>query len=195
MKKFIRNFAGGIIPVLFSLVLMLGMGSGVAAAARPDSKAPTDAAQYQVWLTQQVHHKLAMIPWYSVFDNLEYKVDGAEVTLVGQVTRPIIKSDAESAVKNIEGVKEVVNQIEVLPPSPMDDRLRRQEYRSIYSFGPLQRYSMGVNPGIHIIVKSGQVTLEGVVDSQPDKDAANIRAREVAGVFSVTNNLRVEKSS
>src|SRR5271170_5339101 len=195
MKRFIRNFAREIPSVLFSLVLVLGMGSGVAAAPRPDSKAPTDAAQYQVWLTQQVHHKLAMIPWYSVFDNLEYKVDGAEVTLVGQVTRPIIKSDAESAVKNIEGVKEVVNQIEVLPPSPMDDRLRRQEYRSIYSFGPLQRYSMGVNPGIHIIVKGGQVTLEGVVDSQPDKDAANIRAREVAGVFSVTNNLRVEKSS
>jgi len=130
-----------------------------------------------------------------VFDNLEYKVEGAKVTLIGQVIRPVIKSDAESAVKSIEGVKEVVNQIEVLPPSPMDDRLRRQEYRSIYSFGPLQRYSMGVNPGIHIIVKGGQVTLEGVVDSQPDKDAANIRAREVAGVFSVTNNLRVEKSS
>jgi len=181
--------------MLFSLVLIAGMGSSLAAATKPNSQAPTDAAQYQIWLTQQVHHKLAMIPWYSVFDNLEYKVEGAKVTLIGQVIRPVIKSDAESAVKSIEGVKEVVNQIEVLPPSPMDDRLRRQEYRSIYSFGPLQRYSMGVNPGIHIIVKGGQVTLEGVVDSQPDKDAANIRAREVAGVFSVTNNLRVEKSS
>jgi len=193
--KIIRNFGGAILSMLFSLVLIAGMGSSLAAATKPNSQAPTDAAQYQIWLTQQVHHKLAMIPWYSVFDNLEYKVEGAKVTLIGQVIRPVIKSDAESTVKSIEGVKEVVNQIEVLPPSPMDDRLRRQEYRSIYSFGPLQRYSMGVNPGIHIIVKGGQVTLEGVVDSQPDKDAANIRAREVAGVFSVTNNLRVEKSS
>ena len=193
--KIIRNFGGAILSMLFSLVLIAGMGSSLAAATKPNSQAPTDAAQYQIWLTQQVHHKLAMIPWYSVFDNLEYKVEGAKVTLIGQVIRPVIKSDAESTVKSIEGVKEVVNQIEVLPPSPMDDRLRRQEYRSIYSFGPLQRYSMGVNPGIHIIVEGGQVTLEGVVDSQPDKDAANIRAREVAGVFSVTNNLRVEKSS
>jgi len=193
--KIIRNFGGAILSMLFSLVLIAGMGSSLAAATKPNSQAPTDAAQYQIWLTQQVHHKLAMIPWYSVFDNLEYKVEGAKVTLIGQVIRPVIKSDAESTVKSIEGVKEVVNQIEVLPPSPMDDRLRRQEYRSIYSFGPLQRYSMGVNPGIHIIVEGGQVTLEGVVDSQPDKDAANIRARVVAGVFSVTNNLRVEKSS
>jgi osmotically-inducible protein OsmY len=195
MKKIIRNFDGEILSALFCLVLVLGMGSSVAAATRSTSQAPTDAAQYQMWLTQQVHHKLAMIPWYSVFDNLEYRVDGDRVTLAGQVTRPVIKSDAESSVKGIEGVKEVVDQIEVLPPSPMDDRLRRQEYRSIYSFGPLQRYSLGVNPGIHIIVRGGQVTLEGVVDSQPDKDAANIRAREVAGVFSVTNNLRVVKSS
>jgi hyperosmotically inducible periplasmic protein len=195
MKKIIRNFDGEILSALFCLVLVLGMGSSVAAATRSTSQAPTDAAQYQLWLTQQVHHKLAMIPWYSVFDNLEYRVDGDRVTLAGQVTRPVIKGDAESSVKGIEGVKEVVDQIEVLPPSPMDDRLRRQEYRSIYSFGPLQRYSLGVNPGIHIIVRGGQVTLEGVVDSQPDKDAANIRAREVAGVFSVTNNLRVVKSS
>jgi hyperosmotically inducible protein len=195
MKKIIWNHAGEILSVIVSLVFVLGMASSVAAATRSTSQAPTDAAQYQVWLTQQVHHKLAMIPWYSVFDNLEYRVDGNKVILAGQVTRPVIKSDAESSVKGIEGVKEVVNQIEVLPPSPMDDRLRRQEYRSIYSFGQLQRYSLGVNPGIHIIVKSGQVTLEGVVDTQPDKDAANIRAREVAGVFSVTNNLRVEKSS
>ncbi|MGA8222863.1 MAG: BON domain-containing protein [Candidatus Acidiferrales bacterium] len=195
MKKIIWNHAGEILSVIVALVLVLGMAGSVAAATRSNPQAPTDAAQYQVWLTQQVHHKLAMIPWYSVFDNLEYKVEGGKVILAGQVTRPVIKSDAESSVKGIEGVKEVVDEIEILPPSPMDERLRRQEYRSIYSFGPLERYSMGVNPGIHIIVKSGQVTLEGVVDSQPDKDAANIRAREVAGVFSVTNNLRVEKSS
>jgi hyperosmotically inducible protein len=98
-------------------------------------------------------------------------------------------------VKKIEGVKVVDNQIEVLPPSPFDDHVRRREYRSIYSFGPLQPYALGVNPGIHIIVKGGNVTLEGVVRTQADKDAASIRARSVPGVFAVTNNLRVEKSS
>ncbi len=136
-----------------------------------------------------------MIPWYSVFDNLEYRVDGDSVTLAGQVTRPVIKNEAESSVKKIEGVKVVDNQIEVLPPSPFDDQVRRKEYRSIYSFGPLQPYALGVNPGIHIIVKGGNVTLEGVVRTQADKDAANIRARSVPGVFAVTNNLRVKKSS
>jgi hyperosmotically inducible periplasmic protein len=195
MKAIIRSFAGNGFPILFFLVLALGLGSGAGAATRSKTQAPTDAAQYQIWLTQQVHHKLAMIPWYSVFDNLEYKVEGTKVTLIGQVTRPVIKNEAESSVKAIEGVKEVENQIEVLPPSPMDDRLRRQEFRSIYSFGPLQRYSLGVNPAIHVIVKNGQVTLEGVVANQADKDAANIRARGVPGVFSVTNNLRVEKTS
>jgi len=154
-----------------------------------------DPAQHQAWLTEQVRHKLAMIPWYSVFDNLEYRVDGDSVTLAGQVTRPVIKNEAESSVKKIEGVKVVDNQIEVLPPSPFDDQVRRKEYRSIYSFGPLQPYALGVNPGIHIIVKGGNVTLEGVVRTQADKDAANIRARSVPGVFAVTNNLRVEKSS
>src|SRR4029077_19063925 len=136
-----------------------------------------------------------MIPWYSVFDNLEYRVDGDTITLMGQVTRPVIKDEAEFSVKKIEGVKVVENQIEVLPPSPFDDQVRRKEYRSIYSFGPLQPYALGVNPGIHIIVKGGNVTLEGVVRTQADKDAANIRARSVPGVFGQKNTLRVKKAS
>jgi hyperosmotically inducible periplasmic protein len=159
------------------------------------SQPPVDPAQHQAWLTEQVRHKLAMIPWYSVFDNLEYQVNNDTVTLLGQVTRPVIKNEAGSSVKGIEGVKVVDNQIEVLPPSPFDDQVRRKEYRSIYSFGPLQPYALGVNPGIHIIVKGGNVTLEGVVRTQADKDAANIRARSVPRGFAVTNNLRVEKSS
>jgi hyperosmotically inducible protein len=195
MKRIIRNYLGNFLSILLSLLVMLGMASGISGATRPNAQAPTDAGQYQIWLMQQVHHKLAMLPWYSVFDNLEYKVEGAKVTLIGQVVRPVIKSDAESAVKSIEGVKEVDNQIEILPPSPMDNRIRREEYRSIYSFPPLQRYSMGVIPGIHIIVKNGNVTLEGVVDNQSDKDAAYLRAMQVPGVFSVTNNLRVVKNS
>jgi osmotically-inducible protein OsmY len=195
MKTLIRNFAGSFLPLLFSLVVALSTGNALIAATRLKSQPPVDPAQHQAWLTEQVRHKLAMIPWYSVFDNLEYRVDGDSVTLTGQVTRPVIKNEAESSVKKIEGVKVVDNQIEVLPPSPFDDQVRRKEYRSIYSFGPLQPYALGVNPGIHIIVKGGNVTLEGVVRTQADKDAANIRARSVPGVFAVTNNLRVEKSS
>ena len=195
MRKIIRNLAGSFLPLLFSLVVVLSTGGALNAATRLRFQPSADPAQRQIWLTEQVRHKLAMIPWYSVFDNLEYRVDGDTITLMGQVTRPVIKDEAESSVKKIEGVKVVENQIEVLPPSPYDDQVRRKEYRSIYSFGPLQPYALGVNPGIHIIVKGGNVTLEGVVRTQADKDAANIRARSVPGVFSVKNNLRVEKSS
>ena len=195
MKTLIRSFASCFPALLFSLVLVFNTGGTLNAATRLKSQPPTEPAQHQTWLTEQVRHKLAMIPWYSVFDNLEYRVDGDTVTLMGQVTRPVIKNEAESSVKKIEGVKVVDNQIEVLPPSPFDDQVRRKEYRSIYSFGPLQPYALGVNPGIHIIVKGGNATLEGVVRTQADKDAANIRARSVPGVFAVTNNLRVELSS
>ncbi|HYL68150.1 MAG TPA: BON domain-containing protein [Candidatus Limnocylindria bacterium] len=194
MKNLFRNVAGNFLSLLFPVVVVLSMGNTVIASERTKSQPPMDAAQHQVWLTEQVRHKLAMIPWYSVFDNLEYQVDDDTVTLMGQVRRPVIKNEAESSVKSIEGVRTVVNQIEVLPPSPFDDQVRREEYRSIYSFGPLQPYALGVNPGIHIIVKGGNVTLEGVVRTQADKDAANIRARSVPGVFAVKNNLRVEKT-
>ena len=112
---------------------------------------------------------------------------------MGQVTRPTLKSDAENVVKKIEGVEHVDNQIEVLPLSPMDDRLRRQLYRAIYGYPALQKYAMGVQQPIRIIVKNGKVTLEGVVDNEADKNIANIRANSVSGVFAVTNNLQVVK--
>ena len=143
-------------------------------------------------LTREVRHELVMLPWYGIFDNLAYRVDGSTVTLFGQVTRPTLKSDAENVVKRIEGVDRVVNNIEVLPLSPMDDRIRRATYRAIYGYGPLQRYALGAVPPIHIIVKNGHVTLEGVVANKGDADIANIRANGVPGVFSVTNDLRVE---
>ena len=139
-------------------------------------------------------YELLMLPYLGVFDNLAYKVDGYNVTLIGQVTRPTLKSDAENVVNKIEGVEHVENQIEVLPPSPMDDRIRRQLYRAIYGFPALQKYALGVQQPIRIIVKSGKVTLEGVVDNEGDKNIANIRANGVSGVFSVTNNLQVVKN-
>src|SRR6266436_8043541 len=145
-------------------------------------------------LVKEVRHQLLLLPYYSVFDNLLYKVDGDKVTLMGQVVRPTLKSDAENAVKSIEGVASVNNQIEVLPVSPMDDQLRRAVYRAIYGDAVLSRYGMSALPSIHIIVRNGNVTLEGVVDSESDKNLANLRASAVPNVFSVTNNLTVGSS-
>jgi hyperosmotically inducible protein len=145
-------------------------------------------------IQKEVRHELLMLPYLNVFDNLAFKVEGYKVTLLGQVTRPGLKSDAENAVKGIEGVEKVENQIEVLPVSPNDDRLRLRLFRAIYGYAPLQKYDLGVIKPIRIIVKNGHVTLEGVVDNQADKDMAGIRANGVSGVFSVTNNLRVVKS-
>jgi hyperosmotically inducible protein len=144
-------------------------------------------------LVKEVRHELVMLPYYNVFDNLAYKVDGATVTLMGQVTRPTLKSDAERVVKGIEGVEKVVNKIEVLPLSPNDERIRIAVYRAIYGQSALQRYSLQAVPPIHIIVNNGNVTLEGVVAAEADKNIANVQANGVAGVFSVKNNLRVEK--
>ena len=145
-------------------------------------------------LVKEVRHQLLLLPYYSVFDNLLFKVEGDKVTLLGQVVRPTLKSDAENAVKSIEGVASVNNQIEVLPVSPMDDQLRRAVYRAIYGDPVLSRYGMSALPSIHIIVKNGNVTLEGVVDSESDKNLANLRANAVPNVFSVTNNLTVGSS-
>src|SRR3984893_1158970 len=142
-------------------------------------------------ITKEVRHELLMLPWFGVFDNIAYKVDGGTVTLLGQVTRPTVKSDAENAVKHIEGVEKVDNQIEVLPPSPMDDQLRLQLFQAIYGYAPLQKYALGVQKPIRIIVKNGRVNLEGVVDNETDKNIAGMRANGVPGIFSVTNNLQV----
>ena len=144
-------------------------------------------------IVREVRHELVMLPYYNVFDNLAFKVDGSTVTLLGQVTRPTLKSDAERVVKGIEGVEKVVNQIQVLPLSPNDDRIRLAVYRAIYGQVALQRYGLQAVPPIHIIVNNGNVTLEGVVATQGDKDIANLQAKGVPGVFGVTSNLRVEK--
>ena len=143
-------------------------------------------------LTREIRHELVMLPYYGVFDNLAYKVDGRTVTLLGQVTRPALKSDAGNVVKDIEGVERVDNRIEVLPLSSMDDGVRIATYRAIYGQTGLDRYGLQAVPPIHIIVANGKVTLEGVVDNEADKNMAGIRANGVSGVFSVTNNLQVE---
>src|SRR5260370_40901687 len=132
-----------------------------------------------------------MLPGFSVFATRAYRGEGDKVPLYGQVPRPGLKSDAEAAVKGIEGVASVVNNLEGLPLSPLDDQLRRAVYRAIYGEAALSRYSVQAVPSIHIIVKNGNVTLEGVVDNETDKNLANLRANEVPNVFSVKNNLAV----
>jgi len=144
-------------------------------------------------LIKEIRHELVMLPYYGVFDNLAYKVDGDVVTLMGQVSRPTLKSDAERSVKGIEGIDQVRNEIEVLPTSPSDDRLRIAIYRAIYGQSALQMYSMRAVPPIHIIVKNGNVTLEGAVSREADKNIAGIQANGVSGVFSVKNNLVIDK--
>jgi hyperosmotically inducible protein len=145
-------------------------------------------------ITKEVRHELVMLPFYGVFDNLAYKVDpDGTVTLLGQVARPTLKSDAENVVKRIEGVEKVVNNIEVLPTSINDDNIRRAVYRAIFGNSVLSQYQLRAVPPIHIIVKNGNVTLEGVVARSMDKQVAGMQANGVSGVFSVTNNLQVEQ--
>jgi hyperosmotically inducible periplasmic protein len=159
---------------------------------RADRSATTGGANAQERLVREVRHELVMLPYYGVFDNLAYRVDGTTVTLMGQVTRPTLRSDADNVVKHIEGVTRVDNQIQVLPLSSMDDGLRLAVFRAIFGKPGLDRYAMQAVPPIHIIVDNGKVTLEGVVNTEADKNQAGLYANGVGGVFSVTNNLRVE---
>jgi osmotically-inducible protein OsmY len=144
-------------------------------------------------LEQQVRHELLMLPRFNVFDNLAFRIEGARVVLLGEVTWPNLKNEAGRVVRAIPGVEAVDNRIEVLPLSPLDNRIRYAELRAIYRQPGFQKYGMGTQPSIRIIVRNGNVTLEGVVDRQTDKSVAELEAKTVSGVFSVTNNLRVVK--
>jgi hyperosmotically inducible periplasmic protein len=151
----------------------------------------TFSPKAQARITKEIRHQILMLPDFGTFDNIAFKLNGYDVVLLGQVTQPLLKSDAERVVRKIEGVEKVDNRIEVLPASFNDDRLRRDVFNAIYRYGPLQHYGVGSNRPIHIIVNGGHVTLEGVVDRQSDKNLAGIRANGVFGVFSVQNNLVV----
>ena len=186
MRKELRS----LFAILLLATPMVALANSPAARPQEEKKQRSES-KYREKLAKEVRHQLVMLPWYSVFDNLAYKVEGDKVILYGQVTRPTLKSDAQAAVKSIEGVASVVNNIEVLPLSPMDDQIRRAVYRAIYGDSGLSRYSIQAVPSVHIIVKNGHVTLEGVVDSERYKNLAYLRASGVPNVFSVTNNLVV----
>lgn len=167
------------------VILFLAVATGL---AQPDRKFSPKA---QARIAKEVRHQILMLADFGTFDNIAFKVNGYDVTLLGQVTRPTLKSDAEHVVKRIEGVERVDNRIEMLPVSPNDDRLRRDLFIAIYRYAPLQHYGVGSNRPIRIIVNHGNVTLEGAVDRESDKNMAGLRANGVAGVFSVKNNLVV----
>jgi hyperosmotically inducible protein len=175
------------------LILLATFFALIATGAAQDAPRDLPTAKSQERIIKEVRHELLMLPYFGVFDYIAYKVDGFKVTLIGQVVKPVTKSDAENAVKHVEGVEKVDDQIEVLPPSPMDDGIRRRLFRAIYGYPALERYALGVQKPIRIIVKGGHVSLEGVVDSDGDKNLAGIRANGVPNVFSVTNNLQVVK--
>jgi hyperosmotically inducible periplasmic protein len=143
-------------------------------------------------LEREVRHELLMLPYYTIFDNLAFRVEGRTVTLTGSVTRPVLKDDAERAVKEIEGVETVNNQIHVLPLSPFDDRIRFAAFRAIYGASALNRYAHQAMPPVHIIVENGHITLDGVVANEFERNLAYMKAMGVHDAFSVTNNLKVE---
>jgi hyperosmotically inducible periplasmic protein len=175
-------------PQILAIVLF----SLTALTCAQDRNQPSARSEERI--TKEVRHQLLMLPYFGVFDNISFKVEGDTVSLLGQVVRPSLRSDAENVVKHIEGVEKVDNEIEVLPPSPMDTRLRRSLFRAIYGYPALQKYALGVQKPIRIIVKNGHVELDGIVDSEGDKNLAGLRANGVPGIFSVTNNLQVESS-
>lgn len=162
-------------------------------AVMPVAASPADdAAQYDKTI-KKIRKELVTLPFYSVFDNLSFRLEDGTVTLYGQVSRPTLKSDAKRVVAKVAGVEQVVNKIEVLPLSNFDDRIRLATFRAIYRQPGLDRLALQAVAPIHIIVRNGNVTLEGVVPTKSDAARAFIAANGVSGVFSVTNNLRIEK--
>jgi hyperosmotically inducible protein len=173
---------------LLHIAAMLAIMASVVPIAAP-RQTNVDNSRF----TERIRKELVKLPYYGIYDNLAFEVKGNDVILYGQVVRPSTRKEAEKRVARIEGVDHVINKIEVLSPSSADDAIRRRVYRAIFSSDGLYRYAMGANPSIHIIVNHGHVTLEGVVSSQMDSQLAYMAANQVPGVFSVTNNLRVER--
>ncbi|RPJ50768.1 MAG: BON domain-containing protein [Acidobacteria bacterium] len=189
MKR--RKYLLWSVPGLALLVLL----SGVPVQAEAPAQAKAQAQVNQAQMVEKIRSALLKLPYYGVFDYLEFSIDGRTVTLNGYATRTSLKKDAQAAVHEVKGVEEVVNNIQILPLSPADDRIRRALFRSIYGTPALQRYAIGPNPPIHIIVSNGNVKLEGVVPNENDKNIAGIQARGVGGTFKVENNLHVESES
>ncbi|MCA1564458.1 MAG: BON domain-containing protein [Acidobacteria bacterium] len=184
-----KTFKNSLAALALFVAVAASAATAVTASPLTESGQGFDAQQ----VSKRVRKELVTLPYYGVFDNLAYKVEGDTVTLYGQVVRPSTRSDAERRVAKIKGVERVVNNIEVLPLSGFDDRIRAESYRAIFNTSSLYRYAMGSNPSLHIVVNRGHLTLEGVVGNRMDKQLAEFAARSIPGVFSVTNNLIAER--
>jgi hyperosmotically inducible protein len=189
----VNTFKNSLAAVFAAILIGIAPAALVAKPATASDSATTTPVNTQ--LAKEVRHRLLMLPYYGVFDNLAYSIDGSRVTLYGQVVRPSTRSDAERSISKIGGVSEVVNKIEVLPLSSFDDSIRARTYREIARTGGLYRYLMGANPSLHIIVDNGHVTLTGMVGNKMDQQLAYIAASRVFGSFSVTNELQVDGDS
>ena len=174
------------------VIFMIALTPSLIASAASN---PQEGSVRNYGFTESIRKQLAKLPYYGVFDNLGFEVNGNTVVLYGQVIRPTTRREAERRVSKMEGVDRVINRIQVLPASSFDDSIRRRVYNAVFRTGGLYRYAMGANPSIHIIVNKGRVTLEGFVSSQMDSQLAYTAANGVSGVFAVTNNLRVGKDS
>ncbi len=177
--------------IIFTLILFIGLfavSSDFVSAQNTSDSAKMEGAK----MSREIRREILSLPYYGVFDAIGYEMKGDSVVLSGYTVRPLTKREAEAAVSDVDGVRNVVNNIEVLPLSPNDDRIRVRVYRAIADRGAMYRYLLGVNPAIRIIVNNGRVTLEGFVGTEADKNLANIAARGVSGTFAITNNLQVE---
>ena len=174
-------------------LIFLVIVTGITTSAAEPRATPPISARAQERLEREVRSRLLRLPYYGVFDHIAFQVSGYDVTLEGSVTKPVMRHDAEAAVRPIEGIQRLTNRIEVLPLSPNDNRLRMSLYRAIYGHTVLNRYSLNPNPPIRIVVKNGNVALEGVVLNDSDRNIAFLQANSVPGVFSVKNHLRTEK--
>jgi osmotically-inducible protein OsmY len=193
MRSIGENMAKGLRSLMVSILILGAAWHTTTGLPFEGVRQSQSDQKMQARLTHEVYHELMMLPQLSIFDNIAFKVDCNTVTLMGAVRNAVLKDEAEKAVKKIEGVEHVNNQIEILPPSPSDDRIRLAVAHAIFNDEKLFKYSLASVPPIHIIAKNGHVTLEGMVDSETDKNEAYLRASSVPGVFSVENHLQVAK--
>jgi hyperosmotically inducible protein len=180
-----------VVAILLAFFLVTLGSSAAFAKSAPKVVHHPGQEHYEAWLNKKVYDRLVTVPWFGVFDNLAYRIQGTKVTVSGQVLFPVTRSSVRDSVEGLTGVTKVVDHVKQLPFTPFDNQIRWAEYRSIFGYEPLFRYSLGVNPNIHIIVDNSRVTLVGVVDSKADRELAGIRAKLVPYVFSVKNDLIV----
>jgi hyperosmotically inducible periplasmic protein len=186
-----KRTRAALLGLLFSMLWVSTLPVTAAVAPEPGVQR-SRRNRGHAFIQERIRKQLASLPYYSVFDNLNFTYNGETVVLGGEVMRPTTRDDAEDAVKRVEGVERVVNNIEVLPLSNIDDRIRKEAYQRLFSHPQLSRYGVQPVPPIHIIVKHSRIKLEGVVANESDKIVAGMIANQISGVFNVQNNLRVE---